>query len=251
MSRAEGREFCRQALRDPAAEREGLSPRFCPRAMLKCSPVVLRNSGFAGFMFTGIITDIGVLEAVEGACLTVACRYSAESIALGASIAHDGCCLTVTKVTAQPEGGARYQVDVSNETRSKTTLGDWTPGRRINLERALGLGEELGGHLVTGHVDGVARVLARRADGNASRFVIEAPQALAKFIAPKGSVALNGTSLTVNEVDGARFGVSLIPHTLQQTTWSEIAAGDKINLEVDLLARYVARIQEVATWETP
>ena len=200
-------------------------------------------------MFTGIITDIGELRDVNGGEMKIKCSYEAESIALGASIAHDGCCLTVTDVTGQPEGGSLYTIDVSNETLSKTTLGSWVAGQHVNLERALGLGEELGGHLVTGHVDCVAGVVSRETDGNAVRFAIEAPKDFAKFIAPKGSVALNGTSLTVNEVDGARFGVSLIPHSLQQTTWGGVHPGDKINLEVDLLARYVARMQEVENAE--
>ena len=194
-------------------------------------------------MFTGIITDIGVLQPFDRGSVRrqIACSYDPETIEIGASIACDGCCLTVTELS-RAEGGCVFSVDVSNETLARTTLGDWKPGQRINLERALGLGAELGGRLVTGHVDGVARVKDRKDDGNAVRFAIEAPKELAKFIAPKGSIALNGTSLTVNEVDGNRFGISLIPHSLSATTWGGIDAGDQINLEVDLLARYVASV---------
>lgn len=199
-------------------------------------------------MFTGIITDIGRLQpGIEGqpGVFQISCAYDPAGIDIGASIACDGCCLTVTALSPLAAGGCIFTVDVSNETLAKTTLGQWQAGRAINLERALGLGAELGGHIVTGHVDGVATVTERRDDGNAVRFSIEAPQELQKFIAPKGSVALNGTSLTVNEVDGARFGISLIPHTLQETNWADLAVNDKINLEVDLLARYVARMYQV------
>jgi riboflavin synthase len=195
-------------------------------------------------MFTGIITDVGTVATRDGGRFVIGCGYGADSIAIGASIACDGCCLTVTAVEAVAAGGARFAVDVSNESLARTTLATWQPGRRINLERALALGAELGGHLVTGHVDGTALILERRTDGNSERFTFEAPAAIARFVATKGSVALDGTSLTVNEVDGLRFGVNLIPHTLAVTTWGERRPGDRVNIEVDLLARYVARLHE-------
>jgi riboflavin synthase len=194
-------------------------------------------------MFTGIITDVGEVIARKGGVFAIRSRYDPATIMLGASIAHDGCCLTVTAVTAEA-GGCCYTLDVSNETLSKTTLGDWQPGQAINLERALKAGDELGGHIVSGHVDGVARIVDVRDDGDSRRFTLEVPGALARFIAPKGSVALDGTSLTVNEVDGVRFGVNLIPHTLTHTSWGRKTAGDRINLEIDPLARYVARLLE-------
>jgi riboflavin synthase len=195
-------------------------------------------------MFTGIITGIGTVLAAEGGRFTIRSDYPADSIALGASICHDGVCLTVTGI--EPEGaGSRYTLDVSNETLSLTTLGDGRTGRSINLERALKAGDELGGHIVSGHVDGVARIADIRADGESQRLTFEAPAALAPFIAAKGSVALDGTSLTVNEVDGARFGVNLIPHTLTVTTWGGKKPGDRVNIEIDPLARYVARLLEM------
>jgi riboflavin synthase len=141
--------------------------------------------------------------------------------------------------------GCVYELDVSNETLSKTTLGDWKPGRRINLERSLKAGDELGGHIVMGHVDGVAVITDIRPDGESRRFTLEAPADLARFIASKGSVALDGTSLTVNEVEARRFGINLIPHTLAVTTWGDKRVGDRINLEIDPLARYVARLLEM------
>jgi riboflavin synthase len=163
-------------------------------------------------------------------------------MALGASIACDGCCLTVTRVNEGADGGAMFEVDVSNETAARTTLGRWKQGSRINLERSLTFGSELGGHLMTGHIDGLARVKEMTPDDDSIRFVLDAPAEFAPFIAPKGSVALNGVSLTVNEVDGTRFGVNIIPYTLTHTTWGDRKPGDLINLEVDLLARYVERI---------
>ncbi len=195
-------------------------------------------------MFTGIITGIGNVLAAEGGRFTIRSDYPAASIALGASICHDGVCLTVTGIEAEG-AGSRYTLDVSNETLSLTTLGDWRAGRSINLERALKAGDELGGHIVSGHVDGVAQLTDIRADGESRRLTFEAPAALAPFIAPKGSVALDGTSLTVNEVDGARFGVNLIPHTLTVTTWGGKKPGDRVNIEIDPLARYVARLLEM------
>jgi riboflavin synthase len=194
-------------------------------------------------MFTGIITDVGEVAAREGGHFTLRCSYAASSIAVGASIACDGCCLTVTSVA--PEGnGSLFTVDTSNETRSKTTIENWQPGTRINLERSLGAGDELGGHIVSGHVDGLARILDIRPDGESRRFLFEAPEHLALYIAPKGSIALDGTSLTVNEVAGDRFGVNIIPHTLTVTTWGAKSTGQFVNLEVDLFARYVARLLE-------
>jgi riboflavin synthase len=198
-------------------------------------------------MFTGIITDIGTIEAIERAGDTrfsIACGYEAAGIALGASIACAGCCLTVTSVAPRAGGGSVFTVDVSAESLSKTTLGDWREGTRINLERALKAGDELGGHIVSGHVDGVAQIMSVRDEGDSRRFVFQVPDQLARFIAPKGSVCLDGTSLTVNEVDGVTFGVNLIPHTLEVTTWGQSREGDRVNLEIDMLARYVARLNE-------
>jgi riboflavin synthase len=194
-------------------------------------------------MFTGIISDVGRLVARDGGRFAIRCAYSAESIAIGASIACDGACLTATGV--EPEGtGSRFAVDVSNETLSKTTLGQWQPGRRINLERALRAGDELGGHIVAGHVDGVGRLVGIRPDGDARRLTVEAPAELARFIASKGSIALDGISLTVNEVEENRFGISIIPHTLTHTSLGDKKPGDSVNLEADLFARYVARAME-------
>jgi riboflavin synthase len=162
-------------------------------------------------------------------------------VAEGASIACDGCCLTVSRIEDGREG-ALFEVNVSNETASRTTLGTWKVGTLVNLERSLFLGSELGGHLMTGHIDGLARIVERTPDGESGRFVLEAPAEFAQFIAPKGSVALNGVSLTVNEVEDVLFGVNIIPYTLTHTTWGDRKPGDLINLEVDLLARYVERI---------
>lgn len=199
-------------------------------------------------MFTGIITDIGrIVDVEQKGDLTarIATGYDMSAVALGASIACDGVCLTVTAKGTTPAGGW-FQVDISGETVSKTNIGTggWTPGKRINLERALRVGDELGGHIVSGHVDGVARITALQEDGDSTRVTLEAPAALGRFIAPKGSVALNGTSLTVNEVEGAAFGINFIPHTKAVTTWGDAAVGDLVNLEIDTLARYVARLQD-------
>lgn len=194
-------------------------------------------------MFTGIITDIGEVVSRRGGVFTIRSHYDAATIALGASIAHDGCCLTITSLSPETSG-CRYTLDVSNETLSKTTLSDWQPGRAINLERALKAGDELGGHIVSGHVDGLARIVEIKPDGESQRFTFEVPSGLARFIAAKGSVTLDGTSLTVNEVEGNHFGVNLIPHTLTHTSWGRKTAGDRINLEIDPLARYVARLLE-------
>ncbi|MGB5214101.1 MAG: riboflavin synthase [Anderseniella sp.] len=198
-------------------------------------------------MFTGIITDIGTIEAIEprgDTQFTISCGYETSGIALGASISCSGCCLTVTSVTAAAGGGSRFTVDVSAESLSKTTLGGWRKGTRINLERALRAGDERGGHIVSGHVDGVAEIISIEDEGDSRRFVFRAPEQLARFIASKGSVCLDGTSLTVNEVDGVSFGVNLIPHTLSVTSWGNSRTGDKVNLEIDMLARYVARLYE-------
>lgn len=195
-------------------------------------------------MFTGIVTDIGTVRAVEQRGDTraeIGTGYDLSSLARGASIACDGVCLTVTD-----KGADWFAVDISAETLSKTTLGAWASGRRVNLERALRVGDELGGHIVSGHVDGLAEVVSVAPEGDSRRIRLRAPERLAGFIAPKGSVALNGTSLTVNEVEGAEFGINLIPHTLQATTWGDIRQGDAINLEIDTLARYVARLRDWA-----
>ena len=194
-------------------------------------------------MFTGLISDVGELIGREEGRFAIRSTYDPASIALGASIACDGCCLTAVTVRADGQGSA-FTVDVSNETLSKTTLASWQVGRRINLGRALRAGDGLGGHIVSGHVDGVGHVVDVRADGDSRRVLIELPPALAPYAAPKGSIALNGTSLTVNEVSGVRFGVNLIPATLTQTTWGRTKPGDEVNVEIDLFARYVARIME-------
>ena len=197
-------------------------------------------------MFTGIVTDMGQVREVErrgDLRARIGTGYDVETIALGASIACDGVCLTVVDTGRDGEGGW-FAVDVSAETVSKTNLGRWAPGRRVNLERALRVGDELGGHIVSGHVDGLAAVTAVTDEGDSTRVTLRAPDHLARFIAPKGSVALNGTSLTVNDVSGAEFGINFIPHTKAVTTWGEVAVGDAVNLEIDTLARYVARLAE-------
>jgi len=199
-------------------------------------------------MFTGIVSGLGTLVARDGSQFVIHTPYKRKSLELGASLACDGCCLTLTRIEkAKGAGkgeGSLVAVDVSNETLSRTTLGSWKPGRTINLERALSLGEELGGHIVTGHVDGVAKIVSRFPDGDSVRFLLEVPSEFAPFIATKGSVALNGVSLTVNEVDGMRFDVNVIPFTLAHTSWGDRVPGDPVNLEVDLLARYVARLAQ-------
>jgi len=193
-------------------------------------------------MFTGIVTDLGEVRALQrrgDLQARIATGYDTGTIEIGASIACDGVCLTVTGL-----GEDWFEVDISAETVSKTNVGDWAEGHRLNLERALKLGDELGGHIVSGHVDGVAEVVGLREEGDSTRITFRAPEALARFIAPKGSVALNGTSLTVNEVAGVEFGVNLIPHTKAVTNWGATRVGDRVNLEIDTLARYVARLQD-------
>ncbi|PPC87189.1 MAG: riboflavin synthase [Hyphomicrobium sp.] len=194
-------------------------------------------------MFTGLITDVGEVIARNGGQFTIATRYKLESKDIGASICCDGVCLTATTITPWSDG-ARFTVDVSNETLGKSTLGGWQAGKRVNLERSLRASDELGGHIVSGHVDGVAKIIAITPDGESRRFLFEAPEHLARYIAPKGSVALDGTSLTVNEVSATRFGVNLIPHSLTMTTWGAKTPGETVNLEVDVFARYVARLME-------
>ncbi|MAC77617.1 MAG: riboflavin synthase [Rhodobacteraceae bacterium] len=195
-------------------------------------------------MFTGIVTDIGtVTELTQRGDLTarITTSYDTGGIDIGASIASDGVCLTVIAL-----GDDWYEVQVSAETVSKSNLGAWEVGKRVNLERALKVGDELGGHIVSGHVDGVAEVISVEDEGDSTRFAFRAPDALARFIAPKGSVALNGTSLTVNDVQGSVFGINVIPHTKEVTTWGGVAVGDKVNLEIDTMARYVARLTEAS-----
>jgi riboflavin synthase len=193
-------------------------------------------------MFTGIITDIGTVKRVEkrgDARFEIATRYDMAGVAIGASIACSGCCLTVVE-----KGADWFAVDVSAESLSKTTLGKWQQGTHINLERALRMGDEVGGHVVSGHVDGVGTILSVTPEGDSRRFRFRVPDELAKFIAPKGSIAIDGTSLTVNEVSRNEFGVNIIPHTQAVTTWGTMKAGDAVNIEIDMLARYVARLAE-------
>jgi riboflavin synthase len=201
-------------------------------------------------LFTGIISDIGEITAVkrgEGDLvrLTIACRYDPESIDIGASIACNGVCLTAV-ARGKERGRSSFAADAAAETLRVTTIGRWRVGTRVNLERALKAGDELGGHLVAGHVDGLAVVAAREDLVDMARLTFRAPGELARFIASKGSVALDGVSLTVNEVRGETFSVLIIPHTLKVTTLHSLAVGDEANLEVDLMARYVARLIERA-----
>lgn len=196
-------------------------------------------------MFTGIVTDIGkVLELEQRGDLRarVGTGYDIAGIDIGASIACNGVCLTVIALGSAPQNW--FDVEISAETVGATNVGSWVEGGRLNLERALKVGDELGGHIVSGHVDGVAEVVAMQDEGDSTRVTFRAPGDLARFIAPKGSVALNGTSLTVNEVDGVDFGINFIPHTKVATTWGDTAVGDHINLEIDTMARYVARLRD-------
>jgi riboflavin synthase len=199
-------------------------------------------------MFTGLVTDIGEIIAVREVAqglrrLRIACGYPAASIQEGASIACAGVCLTVVGI-GEEGGRTFFEADAAAETLRLTTVGLWRPGTRINLERPLRVGDELGGHIVAGHVDGVAVVTVREQLTDMARFWLRAPHALARFIAPKGSAALEGVSLTVNEVAGGTFSVLIIPHTLKVTTLGRLAVGEEVNLEVDLMARYAARLSE-------
>lgn len=193
-------------------------------------------------MFTGIVTDIGTIQKTEergDLRARISCSYDMDGVDLGASIACDGVCLTVVA-----KGDEWFDVDISAETVSKTNLDSWGSDTRVNLERALKLGDELGGHIVSGHVDGLAKIIKMQDDGDSTRVTLSAPDNLAKFIAQKGSVTLNGASLTVNDVNGADFDINFIPHTKSHTTWGDAAIGDRVNLEIDTMARYVARLQE-------
>lgn len=199
-------------------------------------------------MFTGIVTDVGTvseLEALpEGVRLRVATSYDPKTIDIGASISHGGVCLTVTKLPDSGSNERWFEVEAWEEALRLTTISSWTKDTRINLERALKIGDELGGHIVSGHVDDKAEILSIEPEGEAVRIRLRAPAHLAKFVAPKGSIALDGTSLTVNAVNGADFDVLLIRHTLTVTTWGDRQPGDFVNFEVDTMARYAARLAE-------
>lgn len=198
-------------------------------------------------MFTGIISDIGEVLAVErrgDTRITIACGNAPKAIAIGASIACSGVCLTAVGTGRGDVGRGWFAVEASAETLNRTTLGSWRPGTRVNLERPLKLGDELGGHIVSGHVDGLATIVSIVQEGDSRRFRFEVAPDIARFVAHKGSVALDGISLTVNEVEGLTFGVNVIPHTLAVTTWRHAEPGQAVNVEVDMLARYVARLRE-------
>jgi riboflavin synthase len=191
-------------------------------------------------MFTGIITDLGRVKRLRRGDLvdlTIATAFDTAAIPIGASIACSGACLTV--VAAAP---GEFSVQASAETLACTTIGSWEEGTPVNLEQSLRVGDELGGHLVSGHVDGIARIIERRPEAESMRFVFEVPEELERFVAPKGSVALDGVSLTVNEVSGSRFGVNVIPHTLACTNFGMAVSGQQMNFEIDVIARYVARL---------
>ena len=193
-------------------------------------------------MFTGIVTDLGRVRSVSPGGVTrivLETAYDTAGIAMGASIACNGACLSLVD-----KGPGWFAVDASAETLARTTIGGWKPGTPVNLERPLKLGDELGGHLVSGHVDGLAEITERRPDGDSLRFEIRVPAAFQRFIAPKGSVALDGVSLTVNEVEGELFGVNIIPVTQRETSFGKLAPGERVNLEIDMLARYLARLME-------
>lgn len=223
-----------------ASSRVAASPPFAAASFAKAENWLISRA-----MFTGIITDVGTVRAVDRqgeARFEIFTAFDVDAIDIGASIAHCGVCLTVIAKGRDGQGRGWYAIQASAETLAKTTMGGWTAGTRVNLERALKVGDELGGHIVSGHVDGVATVVDIRPEGESKRFVFEAPPELERFVAPKGSVALDGVSLTVNEVDGARFGVCIIPHTQHATNFGGLKPGDKINIEIDMLARYVARL---------
>lgn len=196
-------------------------------------------------MFTGLVSDVGEVRKTEkrgDTHLIIATNYDVDAVDIGASIACSGICLTVTSKGAGDDRW--FAVSASAETASKTTVGEWMPGRRINLERPLRLGDELGGHIVAGHVDAVAQIVHIQPEGESRRMTVEIPKEVARYVAPKGSVALDGVSLTVNEIDGARFTINVIPHTLSVTTLGDAVIGSRLNFEADLLARYVARLVE-------
>jgi riboflavin synthase len=191
-------------------------------------------------MFTGIITDVGRVRSIErrgDTRIVIETGFDVSGIAIGASIACSGPCLTVVGT-----GPGWFAVDASAETLSRTTLGDWRQGVRVNLERAMRLGDELGGHIVSGHVDGVAEIAAVVPEGDSTRFSFALPETLARYVAEKGSIAIEGVSLTVNEVDGVTFGVNIIPHTREHTTFGDLRPGGRANIEIDMIARYVARL---------
>jgi riboflavin synthase len=196
-------------------------------------------------MFTGIVTDVGRVRAVRETNrdrrFEIETAFDTTAIEMGASVSHAGCCLTVVD-----KGPGWIAVEVSGETLSKTTLGDWTEGRRVNLERAARLGDELGGHIVSGHVDGVGEVVSVTPEGGSHRIAIRVPRPLHRYIAPKGSITVEGVSLTVNEVEDDVFGVNIIPHTWEVTTLGGLVPGSRVNLEIDMLARYLARWRETA-----
>lgn len=199
-------------------------------------------------MFTGIVTEVGEVRSVKPRTenlhrITIACTYPRTELIEGASIACSGVCLTVVGA-GEEDGRSWFAVDAAAETLSLTTVGRWRHGARINLERPLKFGDELGGHLVSGHVDGVAAVVTREGTTDMARFVLRAPPTLARFIAPKGSVTLDGVSLTVNDVAGDTFSVLIIPHTLVMTTFGALRQGDDVNLEIDAMARYAARLMD-------
>lgn len=199
-------------------------------------------------MFTGIVTDVGRVEKItplaEGLRLRIGTNYDPATIDIGASIAHAGTCLTVVTLPEQGANERWYEVEAWEEALRLTTIADWKEGTRVNLERALKIGDELGGHIVSGHVDGTAEIVAIEPEGDAVRYRLRVPDAFARFVAPKGSVALDGTSLTVNSVSGAEFDILLIRHTLEVTTWGERHVGDRVNFEIDTMARYAARLAE-------
>ena len=196
-------------------------------------------------MFTGIVTDVGrvrsVRETNRDRRLEIETGFDLATVDIGASISHAGCCLTVVE-----KGPDWFAVEVSGETLSLTTLADWTEGRRVNLERPAKVGDELGGHIVSGHVDGIGEVISVESEGGSHRVRIRSPRPLHRFIAPKGSITVEGVSLTVNEVEDDVFGVNLIPHTWDVTTLGELKPGSRVNLEIDMLARYLARWRETA-----
>ena len=197
-------------------------------------------------MFTGIVTDIGTIAKVIESGDTrfdVLTAYDTDTIDLGASISHSGVCLTVIE-KGKGADGDWFAVEASKETLDVTSAGEWQEGKKLNLERALKMGDELGRHIVSGHVDGLAEITAITPEGDSQRYTFKTTSALMPFIAPKGSVAMDGTSLTVNEVEGLTFGVNLIPHTQEVTTWGLSKVGDIVNLEIDVLARYVARLKQ-------